>query len=73
MVQAQLCFEWPWLRYWSPVQIFCYHQINSLRQNLYSDLWDSYKRGQLLGNEGIAGSPMSASVPAGFKDGLSRI
>ena len=22
---------------------------------------------------GIAGSPMSASVPAGFKDGLSRI
>ena len=26
------------------------------------------KRGQLLGNEGIAGSPMSASVPAGFKD-----
>ena len=27
--------EWPWLRYWSPVQIFCYHRINSLRQNLY--------------------------------------
>ena len=27
----------------------------------------------LLGDEGIAGSPMSASVPAGFKDGLSRI
>ena len=26
-----------------------------------------------VGNEGIAGSPMSASVPAGFKDGLSRI
>ena len=31
------------------------------------------ERGQLLGGEGIAGSPMSASVPAGFKDGLSRI
>ena len=39
--------------------------------NANSDLWDSYKRGQLLGNEGIAGSPMSASVPAWFKDGLS--
>ena len=47
------------------------HISNSLA--LPSDLWDSYKRGQLLGNEGIAGSLMSASVPAGFKDGLSRI
>ena len=36
MVHAQLCSEWPWLRYWSHVQIFCYHQINSLRQNLYN-------------------------------------
>ena len=35
MVQAQLCYEWHKLRYWSPVQIFCYHQINYLRQNLY--------------------------------------
>ena len=36
--------------------------------NANSDLWDSHKCGQLLGDEGIAGSPMSASVPAGFKD-----
>ena len=35
MVHAQLCSEWHWLPYWSPVQIFCYHRINSLRQNLY--------------------------------------
>ena len=37
MVHAQLCSEWPLLRYWSPVQIFCYHRINSLRQNLCSN------------------------------------
>ena len=40
MVHAQLCSECPWLRYWSPVQIFCYHRINSLRQNLYSLCYD---------------------------------
>ena len=35
MVHEQLCSEWPRLRYWSPVQFFCHHQINNLRQNLY--------------------------------------
>ena len=35
IIHAQLCSEWPSLRYWSPVQIFCYQQINNLRQNLY--------------------------------------
>ena len=35
MVQAQLCSEWPKLQYWSPVQIFSYHQIDDLRQNPY--------------------------------------
>ena len=28
-------FWMAWLLYWSPVQIFCYHRISSLRQNLY--------------------------------------
>ena len=37
IVHEQLCSEWPTFRYWWSVQIFCYRQINNLRQNLYRE------------------------------------
>ena len=46
MVPAQLCSEWPWLRYWSPVQIFYYHRINSLRQKLYCRTYCKHYAGE---------------------------
>ena len=54
--------------------IYSMHRFTEFMcSNTNSDLWDSYKHGHLLGEGGIAESPINASVPDGFEDGLSRI